>query len=264
MIIRKQDGAFLYATTDLATIQYRVETWSPDAILYVVDHRQSLHFEQLFAAARLWGYDRARARARQLRHGAGRRRPAVQNPLGRHGRPVGTARRSGAPGPPGRQRKATTPSRAAPRFRPSGGSEIAESGRHRRAQVRRPVAEPHQRLHVQLRQDAGHERQHGHVHAVRLRPRAEHLCQGRRRRRQRCAPQVAAIRARASGRAGLGDGAGAVLRSAGQTRRPSTGPISSRPTCSSWPTATRPSSSSARCSKRPTRQPAPAGCCCAI
>ncbi len=57
LIIRKQDGAFLYATTDLATIQYRVDVWRPDAILYVVDHRQSLHFEQLFATARLWGYD---------------------------------------------------------------------------------------------------------------------------------------------------------------------------------------------------------------
>ncbi|MBI3839145.1 MAG: arginine--tRNA ligase [Planctomycetia bacterium] len=56
LIIRKQDGAFLYGTTDLATIEYRVQTWSPDAILYVVDHRQSLHFEQLFAAARAWGY----------------------------------------------------------------------------------------------------------------------------------------------------------------------------------------------------------------
>jgi arginyl-tRNA synthetase len=56
LVIRKQDGAFLYATTDLATIQYRVETWRPDAILYVVDHRQSLHFEQLFATARWWGY----------------------------------------------------------------------------------------------------------------------------------------------------------------------------------------------------------------
>ncbi|HEX4148039.1 MAG TPA: arginine--tRNA ligase, partial [Pirellulales bacterium] len=56
MIIRKQDGAYLYATTDLATIQYRMETWRPDALLYVVDHRQGLHFEQLFAAAKLWGY----------------------------------------------------------------------------------------------------------------------------------------------------------------------------------------------------------------
>jgi arginyl-tRNA synthetase len=56
MIVRKQDGAFLYATTDLATIRYRLETWQPDAILYVVDHRQSLHFEQLFATARRLGY----------------------------------------------------------------------------------------------------------------------------------------------------------------------------------------------------------------
>jgi arginyl-tRNA synthetase len=56
MIVQKQDGAFLYATSDLATIQYRMGQWRPDAILYVVDHRQSLHFEQLFAAARLWGY----------------------------------------------------------------------------------------------------------------------------------------------------------------------------------------------------------------
>ncbi len=56
MIVRKKDGAFLYATSDLATIQYRRERWNPDALLYVVDHRQSLHFEQLFATARQWGY----------------------------------------------------------------------------------------------------------------------------------------------------------------------------------------------------------------
>ena len=57
LIIRKADGAYLYGTSDLATIQYRAETWAPDAMIYVVDHRQGLHFEQLFAAARLWGYD---------------------------------------------------------------------------------------------------------------------------------------------------------------------------------------------------------------
>jgi len=56
MIIRKRDGAFLYSTTDLATIAYRLEHWKPDAILYVVDFRQGDHFEKLFAAARLWGY----------------------------------------------------------------------------------------------------------------------------------------------------------------------------------------------------------------
>ena len=56
MIVRKRDGAFLYATSDLATIKYRVETWNPDVILYVVDFRQGEHFDKLFAAARLWGY----------------------------------------------------------------------------------------------------------------------------------------------------------------------------------------------------------------
>ncbi len=56
MIIQKKDGAYLYATTDLAAIQYRMNTWKPAAILYVVDHRQSEHFEKLFAAVRLWGY----------------------------------------------------------------------------------------------------------------------------------------------------------------------------------------------------------------
>ncbi len=57
MIIRKKDGAFLYSTSDLATIQYRVEQWQPNAILYVVDHRQHEHFEKLFAAAKKWGFD---------------------------------------------------------------------------------------------------------------------------------------------------------------------------------------------------------------
>ena len=56
MLIRKQDGAYLYATSDLATIRYRMQNWQPDVILYVVDHRQHEHFEKLFAAARKWGY----------------------------------------------------------------------------------------------------------------------------------------------------------------------------------------------------------------
>jgi arginyl-tRNA synthetase len=55
-LIQKSDGAFLYATTDLATIKYRVETFRPDRIVYVTDGRQQLHFRQLFAAARRWGY----------------------------------------------------------------------------------------------------------------------------------------------------------------------------------------------------------------
>jgi len=53
-LVQKKDGAFLYATTDLATIQYRMKRWHPDAMVYVVDHRQSLHFEHLFKTARKW------------------------------------------------------------------------------------------------------------------------------------------------------------------------------------------------------------------
>ena len=56
MIIRKKDGAFLYSTTDLATIKYRVDHFKADAALCVVDHRQHEHFDKLFDAARLWGY----------------------------------------------------------------------------------------------------------------------------------------------------------------------------------------------------------------
>jgi arginyl-tRNA synthetase len=55
-IVRKRDGAFNYATTDLATIQYRQEHFTPDAILYLVDHRQADHFKALFDVARRWGY----------------------------------------------------------------------------------------------------------------------------------------------------------------------------------------------------------------
>jgi arginyl-tRNA synthetase len=55
LIIRKSDGGFLYATTDLATIEYRVCRWKPAAIWYVVGAPQSLHFQQVFAAARKMG-----------------------------------------------------------------------------------------------------------------------------------------------------------------------------------------------------------------
>ena len=54
-IIRKSDGGFLYATTDLATIDYRVNRWHPDAIWYVVGAPQALHFQQIFAAAKMMG-----------------------------------------------------------------------------------------------------------------------------------------------------------------------------------------------------------------
>ena len=54
LLIQKSDGAFNYATTDLATVAYRLETWQPDEIFYITDGRQQLHFRQFFAAFRRW------------------------------------------------------------------------------------------------------------------------------------------------------------------------------------------------------------------
>ena len=57
MIVRKRDGGFNYATTDIATIDFRVSEWEADEVLYVVDHRQSLHFRQLFEVAERIGHE---------------------------------------------------------------------------------------------------------------------------------------------------------------------------------------------------------------
>ena len=84
-LIRKADGAFLYATTDLATLKWRMEHWRPDRILYVVDSRQGPHFEQLFATAKLWGCgDRQRIDGVELVH------VAFGTVLGEDGKPFKT------------------------------------------------------------------------------------------------------------------------------------------------------------------------------
>jgi len=55
LMLLKRDGAVMYGTTDLATIVERMEINKPSKIIYAVDQRQSLHFEQVFRAARLSG-----------------------------------------------------------------------------------------------------------------------------------------------------------------------------------------------------------------
>lgn len=55
LMFLKADGATTYATRDLATIIFRERKWDPDIIIYEVGAEQSLHFQQLFAAARLLG-----------------------------------------------------------------------------------------------------------------------------------------------------------------------------------------------------------------
>jgi arginyl-tRNA synthetase len=61
-LIRKSDGGFLYATTDLATLEYREKRWKADAVWYVTGAPQQLHFEQVFAAGSKMGI------ATDLRH----------------------------------------------------------------------------------------------------------------------------------------------------------------------------------------------------
>ena len=53
-LVRKSDGGFNYTTTDLATVDYRLKTWLPQEIIYVVDDRQSGHFKKLFLIVVRW------------------------------------------------------------------------------------------------------------------------------------------------------------------------------------------------------------------
>ncbi len=87
-LVRKSDGGFNYTTTDLATIDYRLKTWSPDEIVYVVDDRQAPTFQKTvsdFRALAAGRGEKSKARPRRLRQNHGRRRQAVQNALRRHG-----------------------------------------------------------------------------------------------------------------------------------------------------------------------------------
>ncbi|HTA94991.1 MAG TPA: arginine--tRNA ligase [Verrucomicrobiae bacterium] len=60
-LVRKSDGGFNYTTTDLATVDYRLKTWSPNEIVYAVDDRQSGHFKKLFLIVARWKPDAARS-----------------------------------------------------------------------------------------------------------------------------------------------------------------------------------------------------------
>ena len=55
-LVLKSDGATLYGTRDLAAVKYRLSTWNPQKIIYVVDTAQSLHFQQLFESAKKLGW----------------------------------------------------------------------------------------------------------------------------------------------------------------------------------------------------------------
>ena len=150
MIVRKSDGAANYATTDLATILYRSEHFGASAILYVVDKRQGDHFEQLFLTARKWfgkrERPRAQARARRFRDRARRGRQAPQDARGRPRQAKGPPRRGRATGVRARDRQEPG---VLPRRAPD---DRRDRGRRLRA-IRRPFAEPLERLRLFLGQD---------------------------------------------------------------------------------------------------------------
>jgi len=87
-IIRKSDGAYLYATTDLAALRYRIfdkdKDWLADKIVYVTDARQSLHFEMLFAVAGMAGWDTRDGKKIDLSH------VTFGSVLGENGKPLKT------------------------------------------------------------------------------------------------------------------------------------------------------------------------------
>lgn len=60
-LVQKSDGATLYSTRDFAALKYRIQTYGPEKILYVVDSAQSLYFQQLFEAARRFEWGGAQA-----------------------------------------------------------------------------------------------------------------------------------------------------------------------------------------------------------
>jgi arginyl-tRNA synthetase len=69
LIVRKADGGFGYAATDLAAIRRRVDELAADRLVYVVDARQSLHFDQVFALARAAGWLPETVRAEHVAFG---------------------------------------------------------------------------------------------------------------------------------------------------------------------------------------------------
>ncbi|MEC7883622.1 MAG: arginine--tRNA ligase [Verrucomicrobiota bacterium] len=56
-MVQKSDGAANYTTTDLATLEYRQNSWKPNEVIYITDGRQQLHFQQLFELYTRWKPD---------------------------------------------------------------------------------------------------------------------------------------------------------------------------------------------------------------
>ena len=83
-LVRKSDGAFLYSTTDLAALRYRIGELHADRLVYVTDARQALHFEMLFATVRGAGWTLGQHSPAMLEH------VVFGSMLGEDGKPIKT------------------------------------------------------------------------------------------------------------------------------------------------------------------------------
>ena len=221
-IIQKSDGAYLYATTDLAALRYRINELKADRIVYVTDARQIQHFQMLFDVAEMAGWDQRDGRKIELVH------VTFGSVLGEDGKPFKT--RSGENVKlkdlldEAVERAKAVVEEKNPDLPAETEGRDRRGRRHRGRQVRRLLEQPDQRLRLQLRQDAGHGRQHGPVHAVRLRPRQIHRAKGREQGRETSQDELRDITESQSERA---DGAGPrqaprPLRGGHRSRRPPT------------------------------------------
>ena len=176
-LVQKSDGGFNYTTTDLATLQFRVEggTWGakPDEIIYVTGAPQQLHFQQLFAIFRRW-HPEANMKLAHVWFGS---------VLGEDGKPFKT--RAGDTVrledllDEAEERAFKVVSEKNPELSPAEQREIARVVGLGAIKYADLVAEPAKRLHFQLGQNAFPARQHRALSALRLYPCPQHFPQRR-------------------------------------------------------------------------------------
>ena len=178
LIIRKSDGGYNYATTDLAAVRYRVDKLSADRSVYVVGSEQALHFQMVFAVAREAGW---------IPEGARFEHAQIGMVLGQDGNRLKT-REGETPKLSGLLQEGVDRARgildeldAASRFEAGRAGRGGRGGRHRRGEVCRPVHRARERLPVRLGPDDLIPRQHRAVSPVRRRADQVDLPPGRRR-----------------------------------------------------------------------------------
>ena len=176
LIVRKSDGGYGYAATDLATVIDRVERLGATLLLYVVGAPQAQHLQMVWAVAEEAGWLRPPARAVHVPFGnvLGPDRKMLKSRAGDSVKLVDLLDEAV-------QRAEEAIAEKNPELAARGAVGRRPRRRHRRGEVRRPVDGPHQGLRLRLGADAVLRRRHRAVPPVRARPHLLHLPAGRHR-----------------------------------------------------------------------------------